>query len=165
MEFLSGDANNTISRQQARRLFNNVDMSSQGNHGFTVNLCLRILFCNFAYILGLLSVKDLVPIVFSKADKHQQEIITHYLEEQIAKGGLKGKEGVTTGEMEALFEAYDTEHIGYISVRFLRDKLKGLRLPVTAVAGIAETIQDFEDDELLNVSEFLRVFHTFICEI
>lgn len=63
VEFLSGDKTNGLSKNQARKLFNNVDMTSQ----------------------GVLSVKDLVPIVFEKGDKPLQEIISNYLEDQIAK--------------------------------------------------------------------------------
>jgi hypothetical protein len=113
----------------------------------------------------VLSVKDLVPIVFSKGDKQQQSLISNYLEEQIAKGGLQGSDGVSTQEIECLFECYDKEHIRYITVRLLRDKIKGLRLPVTAVASVSASFADYEDDELLNISEFIRVFHTFICAV
>jgi Ca2+-binding EF-hand superfamily protein len=111
----------------------------------------------------VLTVKDLVPIVFSKADKQQQDLVANYLEDQIAKTGLKGREGVTSLEIEALFECYDSDHIGYITVRLLREKVKGLKLPLTAHSTVSQSFADFEDDELINISEFIRVFHTYIC--
>lgn len=80
-----------------------------------------------------------------------------------SQSGLKGKEGVSTLEVESLFECYDVDHIGYITVRLLREKIKGLRLPLSAATAVTASFYDFEDDELLNISEFIRVFHTFIC--
>ena len=110
----------------------------------------------------MLSVSDLVPIVFSKGDKQLFELLSNYLEEQIANAGLKGKDGVTILEMEALFECYDVHHIGYISVSLLREKIKSMRLPVSAMGLVTASFVDYEDDELLNVAEFIRVFNSFI---
>lgn len=107
-------------------------------------------------------MSDLVPIVFSKGDKNLHELLSNYLGEQIAKTGLNGKDGVTTLDVEALFECYDVNHIGYITVSLLREKVKGLRLPGSALGLVTASFVDFEDDELLNIAEFIRVFNTFI---
>lgn len=132
--------NKSFSKQHCRTIFNRVDKNGE----------------------GVLSVRELIPVVFSQASKDQQTLITKYMEIELSKRKAAGKDLINENDLRKLFEYYDEESLGFISVDFLREKIKCLQFPDHATEFLLGKIQTMESDEMLNPSDFVRVFYQYV---
>ena len=129
----------TMSKQQARMIFLRFDTKGE----------------------GYLTVRDLVPIVFNKANKEQRILISKMLEGQI----IQKKPTVRTmrpQDVDQLFEHYDVDSIGFVHMSLVRDRVRNMNLPDAVQFAFFESIQGIADDDLVNCQEFGRVFKAFI---
>ena len=112
---------------------------------------------------GYLSVSDLVPVIFSNANPQQRTLILQFLDLELSKRKLVGNEFTTDAELETLFEHYDVNLIGFLTVSVIREKVKGYGLPDAAHLAIMSLLSDnYDNDELLNFSEFRRLFQNYL---
>lgn len=132
--------NKSLSKQHCRTIFHRVDRKGE----------------------GVLSVRELIPVVFSQASKDQQALITKYLEIELSKRKASSKDFINETDLRKLFDYYDEESLGFISVDFFREKIKNLQLPDIAIESLLEKIQTMDPDEMLNPSDFVRIFQQYI---
>lgn len=132
--------NKSITQQQARSIFMQVDK----NHN------------------GVLSIRDLIPVVFNKANKETLRHIIKYVDSETLKKKNSNKDACTERHLEKLFEAYDVDVVGFVSISSLREKIRGMQLMEEAQFMLLSSMQDMEDDEMLNMSEFTRIFKPYI---
>ena len=91
-----------INRKQARIIFNRVDVAGKGT----------------------LSVRDLIPVVFGSCNKSVQSKIYQYIECELSKRKIYGKDLIRENDLEKLFDHYDHDAVGFISAGYLREKIK-----------------------------------------
>ena len=84
------------------------------------------------------------------------------MELEISKRKAIGKDLLTENDLRKLFDYYDEESLGFIPVDTLREKIKALQLPDLAVESLLAKIQDLEYDEMLNPSDFVRIFNQYL---
>jgi Ca2+-binding EF-hand superfamily protein len=132
--------NKAINQQQARMIFNKADQNGD----------------------GFLSVSDLVPIIFNKTGKEQQQLILKFLEHELKKRRNIGNDSITESEIQTLFEHYDNELVGYLKVQTIREKVKGFNLTDAADFAITSLLIDYEDDEMFNFTDFKKIFQNYI---
>jgi hypothetical protein len=114
---------------------------------------------------GKLYISDLVPMIFPKANKHQRKLIIDFTESEIfaAKSMTTNipvnKEPLTVYDMERLFETYDTKLVGFIPLKFVRERLNQIDLPIHV---LVEVTQDLYSDDYVSIVEFLKIFRLFI---
>jgi len=106
---------------------------------------------------GYLSMKELVPIVFNKASKQQKKLILRYADSEILKK-RNDEHALTPAEVTLLFECYDVDSTGFVTVSLIRDRIRAMSLPEYAHFGFMDQISYLEEDEMLNEHEFSRVF-------
>ena len=126
--------------QQARAIFNRIDV--QGD--------------------GFLQINDLIPVVFSKSKKDIQQLIITYIENEVSKRKIVGKDFLKESDLVSLFEHYDENVVGFIPVSFLRGKVKAMELPEAANYEVVRLMSEMDDDEMLNCGEFVRIFQHFL---
>lgn len=137
---LFGSLGQSIPEQEARMIFMKIDKDSD----------------------GFLSMRELVPVVFSKATYQQQKLIIQYTELELIKKideNLIPK--ISIVEIEALFEAYDLGNVGYVDVSHIRERLRTMNLPENCLYAFMESIQDMADDEMVNLVEFKRILRMY----
>ena len=110
---------------------------------------------------GYLSMKELIPIVFNKASKQQKKLIQRYADSEIIKK-RNDDYALTPAEISQLFECYDVDSTGFVTVSLIRDRIRAMSLPETAHFGFMDQITYLEEDEMLNESEFTRVFRRYV---
>jgi Ca2+-binding EF-hand superfamily protein len=132
--------NKSVSQQQARMMFNRVDKNGD----------------------GFLSVSDLVPVIFSNANPEQKILILKFLELELSKRKLVGNDFTTDEELEMLFEHYDVDMVGFLKISLIREKVKSFALPDAAHIALMSLLSDLEEDEMLNFSEFRRLFQNYL---
>lgn len=128
--------NESIPEHEARMIFMRIDKDSD----------------------GFLTIRELVPVIFSRANKDQQAIIIQYLESQLSEKHGEDIPTVTILELTQLFEAYDINHIGYVEVALIRERVKDLRMNEQVLFAWLDSISNMADDEMVNLAEFLRMF-------
>jgi Ca2+-binding EF-hand superfamily protein len=129
-----------VTQQQARGIFNRVDVNGE----------------------GCLSIEDLIPVVFGKASKEVQKMIVTYIEAEVSKRKIVGKDFLKEIDLENLFEHYDENVVGFIPVALLRDKVKSMQLPEAANYEVLLSMKEMEDDEMVNKGEFVRIFRLYL---
>ncbi len=132
--------NKAVTQHQARLLFSKIDQDGD----------------------GFLSVRDLIPVIFSKANKEQGFLIEMYLKCELSKRKVIGKEYVVAEDLETIFEYYDSDLIGFVAVHKIKEKIRSFQLPDAAHIAIFNMFKEYEDDEMLNMSEFTRLFQPYI---
>lgn len=133
--------NESMSAHSARQLFSHID--SDGD--------------------GILSLKELIPVIFAEASSKQLSLITKFVEDEASRNmKLCDKQLVYKKDIKLLFEAYDTDDIGYIKVQHIRDKLMRFQLPVAAQLAFNEKLKGIEDDDMVNLAEFTRLFIAYL---
>lgn len=65
-------------------------------------------------------------------------------------------------EIDQLFESYDVEGIGYVSVEAIRDRIKSFQLAENVQLMVMGWFGDINDDEMLNLLEFSRFMNPII---
>jgi Ca2+-binding EF-hand superfamily protein len=134
------EMNKSFSPQQARMMFNKVDQNGD----------------------GYLSVSDLVPVIFNNATGEQKLHILKFLELELSKRKLVGNDFTTDEELEMLFEHYDTKFVGFIKISVIREKVKSFALPDAAHVAVMSLLNEHDDDEMVNFSEFRRIFQNYM---
>ena len=124
----------SISPHQARMIFMQLDKSGD----------------------GVLTSKDLIPIIFNKASREQLQLILSYVQSEIIQK-RNDEHCLKPAEVAQLFECYDSEAVGFVHVSAIRDRIRSFLLPETAHFGFMESISKLEEDEMLNEQEFTRV--------
>jgi Ca2+-binding EF-hand superfamily protein len=117
----------------------------------------RSIFMKFKNEKGVLTVNELIPVVFSKATKDQQKLITKFCLAEIMRPENE-KTVLTLAEVDQMFEIYDVENVGFVSMGFIRDKAREWPLNENIIQGFLNTIKDVDDDEMVNHREFGRMF-------
>jgi Ca2+-binding EF-hand superfamily protein len=116
---------------------------------------------------GFLSMRELIPVIFNKANKLQQRKIIEFCEfELIKKIDNETIPTITNTDLEFLFEAYDMDNVGFVDVSVIRERIRRLNtqfgyLNETHIYFFMELICDLEDDEMVNLTEFKRMFKLF----
>jgi Ca2+-binding EF-hand superfamily protein len=131
--------NENVPAQQARMIFMKVDDNQDGS----------------------ISIRELVPIVFNKANKDQMKLIINHVESELVKKNISIVY-MFPNEMEQLFECYDVGKIGFISVSTIRDRVRTFPLPESILFDFLDSISGVEDDEMVNQEEFLRLMKGYI---
>jgi Ca2+-binding EF-hand superfamily protein len=133
--------NETMSAQSARQLFSHVDTNGD----------------------GVLSMQELVPVIFAAATSTQVTMILKYIDAELARNMTSiSKHTVYKEDMCLLFESYDEDNIGYIKVSMIRDKLMRFQLPIAAQLAFNEKLKGIEDDDMVNLQEFTRMFMAYL---
>ena len=133
--------NDTMSPQSVRQLFTHVDHDGD----------------------GVISLHELIPVIFAEASPSQLSLIKKYIDEEVTRNMKQyNKQQVSKCDIRLLFEAYDPENIGYIKIQFIRDKLTRFKLPVAAQLAFNEKMRGIEDDDMVNLAEFTRMFMTYL---
>jgi Ca2+-binding EF-hand superfamily protein len=131
--------NRTVSKKEARTIFNRVDKSGS----------------------GCLSIKDLTPVVFSSANKTVQALILKYVETELSKRKVFGTNFLKESDLEGLFEYYDESAVGFVEMGYLREKVKSLQLTSSASYSVIDHLKGIADEEMINVLEFCRIFRPY----
>lgn len=137
---LFSSLNESVPEQEARMIFMKIDKDND----------------------GVLSMRELIPVVFNKASKDQQRLIIQYAEMELTKKvDADSAPKVTGTDLEFLFEAYDSENVGFVDVVVIKDRIRRMRISEQALFFFMEMIADMADDEMVNLVEFKRLFKPF----
>lgn len=128
-----------VSVKQARTIFNRINVS--GN--------------------GILTVDDLLPVVFNNATKAMMGLITKYVERELSRRKKRGEDFLTDLDLSALFDYYDMNALGFVSAGFLRDKIRSLNIPDASFFSLMDKLHEVGDDEMVNEHFFVRMFREF----
>ncbi len=132
--------NDSVTEQEARMIFLQIDKDND----------------------GYLSMRELIPVVFNKASREQQRLIIQYAEMELTKKVDQDSiPKVSNTDLEFLFEAYDSENVGFVDVTVIKERIRRMRMPEQAVFFFMEMISDLSDDEMVNLTEFKRIFKPF----
>lgn len=129
----------SIPTQEARMIFMKIDKDSD----------------------GFLTMRELIPVVFNRANKEQQRLIIQYAEAELTKKHHDNVPKISRSELEQLFDAYDSDRVGFVNVSFIKDRIKTFHLSEQALFFFFETVSDLADDEMVNLTEFMRIFKPF----
>lgn len=111
---------------------------------------------------GVLSIRELVPMLFDKARKDQLKQILYYVESEVMRKRHNDKDNFTAIDLETLFDYYDSEVVGFVAISALRERLKLMQLPEDADDYFNLVMSGMEDDEMVNPVEFQRIFQSFL---
>lgn len=109
---------------------------------------------------GLLLLSDMIPMLFSKASKEQKRLITQYAESHIFSAFVYGKH-LKIGDLQRLFECYDTGCTGFVPVPLIKERLQAMNFPVEIVSDIIDSFLGINNDEYLNLPEFIKLFRIY----
>jgi WD40 repeat protein/Ca2+-binding EF-hand superfamily protein len=112
---------------------------------------------------GFLSLRDLIPVIFSRASKEQMTLISKYLEAEVCtKKEVTKMEYIQKDELETMFTYYDVDLIGFVEVKKIKDKIRSFQMPDQAHLAIFAMFMGYEDDEMVGLPEFLKLFHPYM---
>lgn len=138
---LFSSLNETVSVLEARMIFMKIDKDSD----------------------GFLTMRELVPVVFNKANKEQLKWIIQYTELELTKKiEVESIPKVSHTDLELLFEAYDSENMGFVEVGLIKERIRTFYLSEQNLFYFMESISVFVDDEMLNLIEFKRLFKEYL---
>jgi hypothetical protein len=109
---------------------------------------------------GLLLLSDMIPMLFSKANKEQTRLITAYAERQIFSSVVYGKH-LKLGDLQRLFECYDAACLGFVPVPLIKERLQAMQFPMDIVSAIIDAFLGISNDEYLNLPEFIKLFQQY----
>lgn len=121
----------------------------------------RSIFMKFKNEDGFLSVAELVPVVFNKANKEQHKLIVKFCQAEI----MKTSNDLTTlsfNDIDSFFETLDGDNLGFVAVVAIRERVRGFGLPDSCILDFLNTFKDIEDDEMVNHREFGRMFKIYV---
>ena len=121
----------------------------------------RSIFMKFKNEDGLLTVNELVPVVFNKATKDQHKMIIKFCQAEIMKS-VDEMTYLSFNDIDSFFETLDDSNLGFVAVSTIRDKIRSFALSESCIIGFLNTFKDIEDDEMVNHIEFGRLFKGFI---
>lgn len=111
---------------------------------------------------GYLSMRELIPVVFGKATRAQQKKIIEFCEFELTKKiETETIPTVTLTDLDFIFEAYDSENVGFVDVSVIRERIRKMPLNDQQIFFFMELIADLADDEMVNLLEFRRIFRIF----
>lgn len=135
------DLNASMSALSARLLFSHVDVNGD----------------------GVLSLHELVPVIFPEASLAQVKLILKFIDDEITRSMSQyNRQDVHKEDMAILFESYDIDNIGYIKVQMIRNKIMRFQLPVSAQLAFNELLSGVEDGDMVNLPQFTRMFVTYL---
>lgn len=112
---------------------------------------------------GFLTMRELIPVVFNKATQEQKRNIIAYAEMELTKKiETESVPKVTAADLDFLFEAYDTENIGFVDVALIKERVRTLYLSEQALFHFMDSISDLADDEMVSSVEFKRLFRLYM---
>jgi hypothetical protein len=132
--------NKSITVSQARRMFVKMDEDTD----------------------GFLSLRDLIPVIFSRASKEQVSLILKYLEAEVCQKKANKREYVLKDDLDTMFAYYDVDLIGFVEVKKIKDKIRSFQMTDQAHLAIFAMFKGYEDDEMLNQSEYTKLFTPYI---
>ena len=121
----------------------------------------RSIFMKFKNEDGFLTVNELVPVVFSKANKEQIKLITKFCQAEVMTGVVE-KTTLTFNDVDQLFEIFDLDNINFVSVNYIKERIAEMNLPEAVNMSFLGQVKDIDDDEMLNHREFNRLFKAHI---
>lgn len=89
-------------------------------------------------------------------------MIVTYIETEVSKRKIVGKDFLKEADLESLFQHYDENVVGFVPVSILREKVRAMQLPEIAYYEVMSSMKDMEDDEMINCSEFVRIFRSYL---
>jgi hypothetical protein len=102
---------------------------------------------------------DLFPTSLSQ---EQKRAIVAYAEMELTKKiETESVPKVTNADLEFLFEAYDTENIGFVDVALIKERVRTFYLSEQTLFHFMDSISDLADDEMVSVVEFKRLFRLY----
>ena len=110
---------------------------------------------------GYLTMRELIPVIFSRANRIQLRLIIDYATFEL----IKKQDGVATLtllDMEQLFEYFDVNNLGYVAVSAIRDQVNRMSLPEPALFMFNDCISAAADDEMVNLAEFVRLLKVYV---
>ena len=114
---------------------------------------------------GVLSINELLPLIFTKANKEQLILIEEYLEHEISQQKNHINHSLTEHDLECLFEYYDVEMVGFVKVGNIRKRILEMELPKMAVEDIMLTLKNIDANEMFSEKEFVRIFKRYLNEL
>jgi hypothetical protein len=94
--------------------------------------------------------------------QEQKRAIVAYAEMELTKKiETESVPKVTNADLEFLFEAYDTENIGFVDVALIKERVRTFYLSEQALFHFMDSISDLADDEMVSVVEFKRLFRLY----
>lgn len=100
--------------------------------------------------------------MFNKASREQQKVIIQYCEMELTKKvECESVEKVSPTDLDFLFEAYDPTHIGYVDMSVIKERIKNLGLSEAQLYFFMDMLGDLADDDMVNLTEFKRIFKPF----
>lgn len=121
----------------------------------------RSIFMKFKNEDGFLSVAELVPVVFNKANKEQHKLIVKFCQAEIMKSS-NDLTTLTFNDIDSFFETLDGDNLGFVSVVTIREKVRNFGLPDSCTMDFLNTFKDIDDDEMVNHREFGRMFKIYV---
>jgi Ca2+-binding EF-hand superfamily protein len=112
---------------------------------------------------GVVSLRELIPVIFSKATKNQLKLIIEFAESEMIRK-VEGVATVTRSEIDNLFEAYDVGNIGFVEVGYLKERVRTFPISENAVFTFMESLVGVEDDEMFSHVEFSRLFKSYMSD-
>jgi len=111
---------------------------------------------------GYLTMRELIPVVFSKATLEQKRAIISYAEMELTKKiECEVIPKVSPADLDFLFEAYDGENIGFVDVALIKERIRTMYLSEQSLFHFMDSISDLADDEMVNNVEFKRLFKAY----
>ncbi len=110
---------------------------------------------------GYITMRELIPVIFSRASRQQLKLIIDFASFEL----IKKQDGIVTmslTEMEQLFEYFDVNNLGYVSVSAIREQVNRMQLPEPALFMFFDCISVAADDEMVNLSEFVRLLKLYV---
>mmetsp|Transcript_33441 Transcript_33441/g.34078 ORF Transcript_33441/g.34078 Transcript_33441/m.34078 type:complete len:156 (+) Transcript_33441:2613-3080(+) len=111
-----------------------------------------------------ITLTELIPVTFDKANAAQQKAISTYIEARVKNSSSRGKnpDGLSEVDLRRLFRCYDSSGIGFVTIGLIRERIKSLQLPVSALVQAMDYLKDMEDDEMVNQAEFVHLLEPYM---
>jgi Ca2+-binding EF-hand superfamily protein len=130
--------NKNLSEHQARNLFARLDENND----------------------NYISVSELIPIVFSNLNAQQRKKVVKFVEIELKKK-KSGAVLLTLEDVDQLFNAYDTEDIGFVPISLFRERMKSLLFEGIYLE-FKDSIGSVANDEMVNQLEFTRLLKPYM---
>ena len=109
---------------------------------------------------GLLMLSDMIPMLFNKASREQRRLITQYAQSHFFAFKVFGKH-LKLSDIQRLFECYDTCCTGFVPVPRVKERLASMNFPPDIVIEIVDHFLGINNDEFLNLPEFVKIFREY----
>ena len=111
---------------------------------------------------GVISIRDIVSLVFDKASKEQIRSILFYCETEEMRRCHRENDTISAVDVENLFDLYDTDTVGFVSINLIRNRISTLALSHEVESFLTESMTSMADDDMVNLTEFSRIFQVYL---